>query len=370
MLSLLNLICCTIFLKTGEEITTMEIINSKSGHLIKLYDSKGNLTEKGQKLYDIGMNALLQNKFGVVILSGGQGTRLGTNDPKGMYKIAGKTLFEYHVDKIKSLHPNYKKMIRLLVMTSDHTHDKVVEYFIENEYFDLDVVFFKQDHLPCTYESGEAIQINGEVVISPNGNGNIFKSIRSVDIDDLYAINVVSVDNILSKILNPEFVGAFVDNNLDILSKSVTKLPDENVGVFVKNNGKMEIKEYSEIVCEEADCEGNICNHLFKTSFVQIMGHEELSYHKVVKKIPRDLLKQITNLPSYLEDDRDKENLKCLKYESFIFDCFKFTNKNQVLNVPREDEFAPLKNGLNSSVDNPKTCEEAFEKYKKKRSSK
>lgn len=370
MLSLFNLIGCTIFLKTGDENTTMEIVNSKCGHLIKLYDNEGNLTDKGRRLHDVGMNALLQNKFGVVILSGGQGTRLGTNDPKGMYKIAGKTLFEHHVDKIKALHPNHKNMIRLLIMTSDHTHDKVTEYFKKNGNFDLDVEFFKQDHLPCRYESGEVIQVDDEVVTSPNGNGNIFKCIRNVDIDDLYAINVISVDNILSKILNPEFVGAFVENNLDILSKSITKLPNENVGVFVKNNGKMEIKEYSEIVCDETECEGNICNHLFKTSFVQIMGHEELSYHKAVKKIPKDLLKQITNFPSYIKNEDDKKNLKCFKSECFIFDCFGFTNKNQVLSVPREDEFAPLKNGLDSPVDNPETCEKAFEKYQKKMSSK
>ncbi|KKO75836.1 udp-n-acetylglucosamine pyrophosphorylase [Vairimorpha ceranae] len=330
----------------------MAIINSNSTCLINIYDDTGKLTDLGTEYYKVGNTALSQNKFGVVILSGGQGTRLGCSGPKGLFKICDKSLFEHHIDKIKKL--KYSQNVRLFIMTSDHTDEDVVSYFKSNNNFNLDVVFFKQNSLPCTYKDGSVIKIEDhKVLTAPNGNGDFFKSISKFDLSDLYAINVISVDNVLAEILNPEFVGAFIKSKVDCLSKSVTKLPDENVGIFIKNSGKLEIKEYSEIDKDQEEaCEGNICNHLFKTEFVKMMGLKDLPIHKACKNIPNDIRKAI---------DRPNET-KCLKSELFIFDCFAFTDKNKIFSVPRWKEFAPLKNGMKSEKDNPETCAQAYRK--------
>ncbi|WUR04858.1 putative uridylyltransferase [Vairimorpha necatrix] len=333
----------------------MEIVNSNSPKLIKIYDNEGNLTEQGENYRKLGLSTLSQNKFGVVILSGGQGTRLGCDGPKGLFKICGLTLFEHHIKNIKS--KEYSNMIKLFIMTSDNTHEDVVAYFKSNNNFQLDVVFFKQTSLTCTYENDEVIKINDMVLTAPNGNGDIFNSINKIDLHDIYAINVISVDNILAEILNPEFIGAFIEKKLDILSKSVKKLPNENVGIFTLNNGKIEVKEYSEMDNkEDYECEGNICNHLFRTDFIKSMRDKKLPIHKAIKKIPKNIRDQI-NKP---------EEVICIKKECFIFDAFLFTEKNMVMSVPRDKEFAPLKNSMTSSSDNPETCTNAYkQKYQK-----
>lgn len=40
----------------------------------------------------------------------------------------------------------------------------------------------------------------------------------------------------------------------------------------------------------------------------------------------------------------------------FIFDVFPFATKMSCFEVLRNEEFSPLKNGLDAKVDNPTTC--------------
>lgn len=321
-------------------------------NLISPYKSDYTLTEEAKNLYKIGCTALAYNKFAVVILSGGQGTRLGTSDPKGLFKINDKTLFEYHIEKIKKNIKMYKTNIKLLIMTSEFTHEQIINYFTENENFDLNVNFFKQENSICTFENGEPIKFFDKIVESPNGNGNIFKAIKSVDIDDIYAINVISVDNILANPLDPVFVGAFVDNKYDILNKAIIKKEKENVGVFCNVDGKIKIIEYSESIVKSLQY-ANICNHLFRTEFIKYMGNINLPFHKAYKKISNTDGGNIIN----------PNEPNGYKNESFIFDCFDYTIKNGVMCVPRELEFSPLKNNTNIPFDNPMTCKEAYDEF-------
>ena len=65
---------------------------------------------------------LIQNgQVGVVIVAGGQGSRLGFNGPKGVYPIGavtGSSLFYFHARKVLSVSRKYGKPLPLLIMTS------------------------------------------------------------------------------------------------------------------------------------------------------------------------------------------------------------------------------------------------------------
>jgi UDP-N-acetylglucosamine/UDP-N-acetylgalactosamine diphosphorylase len=110
----------------------------------------------------VGLKAIAENKVAVLLMAGGQGTRLGSTNPKGMYDIAlpsGMSLFEYQAARISRLEKvaaeSYGKApgsvrIRWYVMTSGPTREETEKYFESKGYFGLakeDVIFFEQGEL-------------------------------------------------------------------------------------------------------------------------------------------------------------------------------------------------------------------------------
>lgn len=107
----------------------------------------------------IGLGAIARGEVGVLLMAGGQGTRLGSSAPKGCYDIglpSHKSLFQYQAERIARLQtlaeldnhkPSGSVVIPWYVMTSGPTRRETEAYFKEHSYFGLDpsnVVFFEQ----------------------------------------------------------------------------------------------------------------------------------------------------------------------------------------------------------------------------------
>eukprot|EP00122_Pirum_gemmata_P003974 Pgem_evm1s3599 len=93
------------------------------------------------------MKAMANNEVAVLLLAGGQGTRLGSADPKGMYNVdlpSQKSLFQIQSERIKRLQTLNNCEIPFYIMTSEPTYDKTKGFF-ETE----NVFFFNQNTLPC-----------------------------------------------------------------------------------------------------------------------------------------------------------------------------------------------------------------------------
>ena len=88
-----------------------------------------------------GLEAIAEGKVAVLLMAGGQGTRLGSADPKGCYNIqlpSQKSLFQLQAERIKSLQRvaaakkgkrEEQVRIRWYVMTSAPTHEKTRAFF-------------------------------------------------------------------------------------------------------------------------------------------------------------------------------------------------------------------------------------------------
>lgn len=135
-----------------------------------ILDSK---PEDIEKWYSSGLDLIAENKVAVVLMAGGQGSRLGSSDPKGCYDIglpSKKSLFQIQAERIRKIqklahekagHGEDKKVeIPWYVMTSGPTRKPTQEYFAKNNYFGLEeknVIIFEQGVLPCISNEGKIL---------------------------------------------------------------------------------------------------------------------------------------------------------------------------------------------------------------------
>jgi len=354
---------------------------------IQLNKTNDNATQKDyQNWSNLGNQAIRSNKVGVLLLAGGQGTRLGSSKPKGdlsVGSLSNKTLFKIQMQRLLKIQKlvddgtsdGEKCKIYLYVMTSPATFEAVSEAFKNNQNYGLEddqVKIFNQGLLPCFSNEGKIILKNKySVAMAPDGNGGLWKAIR-VDkiINDMISKNLESihmycVDNVLTKVADPEFIGFCRSKNADCAAKCVTKhQPHEKVGVVCNYNGKPKVVEYSEIdasIAEKIDENdpnelayraGNICNHYFSVKFIEKVCSEEfedqLVHHVAKKKIP------FVDLKSGIECKPESNN--GIKLEKFVFDVFEFSQNFVLFNEERCNEFSPLKNAESTKSDNARTA--------------
>lgn len=115
--------------------------------------------DKEKEWREVGIKAVADGRVGVLLMAGGQGTRLGSSDPKGCYDIglpSHKSLFQYQAERIARLQTVAEEeqgkskgsvIIPWYVMTSGPTRKPTVAFFEKNNYFGLDkknVIFFEQ----------------------------------------------------------------------------------------------------------------------------------------------------------------------------------------------------------------------------------
>ena len=124
-----------------------------------------------------GEQILAQGQVAVLLVAGGQGTRLGFDKPKGMFPIgpvSNKSLFQIHAEKVFALSQRYGRPVPFLVMTSPATHSDTVAFFEENNHFRLpksQVHFFEQGTMPAVDLNTGKLLLEKPGVLFPSPNG-------------------------------------------------------------------------------------------------------------------------------------------------------------------------------------------------------
>lgn len=325
-----------------------------------------------QEFAEEGRRAFGRGEVAFLLVAGGQGTRLGFDDPKGMFLIgpvSNKSLFQIHAEKVLALGERFGMPIPFLVMTSPATDHPTRQYFAHHGYFGLaadDVWFFCQGTMPVLdlAEGRLLLEHPGRLCLSPNGHGGTLTGlVESRLLDRLEArgvrtISYFQVDNPLVNLADYVFLGRHLTERAEISSKVLPKTgPKEKMGNFLLVDNRCSMIEYSDLPDDwafETDDEGrltfwagNPAIHLFDVAFLRQITSEtaRMPWHMARKKVPHLNEHGETVTPS-------KEN--ALKFERFIFDVLPQAERWTVLATPREEEFAPVKNA--EGVDSPATC--------------
>lgn len=97
------------------------------------------------------------------------------------------------------------------------------------------------------------MESQSKMKLAPNGNGALFDTLRQdEDVREWLAqieyLQIVGVDNVINKLLDPIQIGFTHANDLQASLKTCLKRnASEKVGVIAKKDGKYEIVEYSDI---------------------------------------------------------------------------------------------------------------------------
>ena len=316
--------------------------------------------EKNRAKYEAaGLDAVRAGRVGAVLLAGGQGTRLGSDGPKGKYNI-GLTkdmyIFERLICNLMEVTDKAGCFVPLYVMTSDKNNDETIAFFEEKDYFGYPrdfVKFFKQEMAPSVDFDGKLyMEAADSLSLSPNGNGGWFYSmavtgvLKDVKARGVEWLNIFAVDKGRQRIADPVFVGATIDSGCVSGAKVVRKAdPQEKIGVLCLEDGRPSIVEYYEMTDEiinsrEANGElsynfGVILNYLFRVDQLEKIMNDRMPVHVVEKKIP-----YINGSGALIKP----ESPNGYKFELLVLDMIHMFENCLSYEVVRDHEFAPIKN--------------------------
>ncbi|MEN6498688.1 MAG: UTP--glucose-1-phosphate uridylyltransferase, partial [Thermoguttaceae bacterium] len=260
-----------------------------------------------------GEEALRAGEVAVMLVAGGQGTRLGFDAPKGMYPIgpiSKKTLFQIHVERIVAASVRYARRIPLCVMTSPATHEPTLRFFSEHNRFGLpedELRIFCQGTMPAVDAQTGKVLLDQphHIALSPDGHGGMLAALdRSGLLGELRDrgfkhLFYFQVDNPLVQIGNPEFLGYHLLSGSEMTTQVVAKeSPLDRVGNVVRVDGRLHVIEYSDLPNEVAERRkadgsleiwaGSIAVHALSLDFLARVADkaEVLPFHIARKKVP------------------------------------------------------------------------------------
>ena len=318
-----------------------------------------------------GEALLRAGKVAAVTVAGGQGTRLGFDAPKGTYPIgpiSGKSLFQFHAERILATRRRYGAAVPWYIMTSDATDAATREFFENQRCFGLppeDVRSFRQRMMPALDRDFRLVLVaKDQILLSPNGHGGTLLALAETGIlDDMEArgieeISYFQVDNPLVRAADPVFIGLHHIARAQMSSKAIRKRePAEPIGAFVRVGGRLVVAEYSDLTPEQTQQRtgdgrllyglGSPAIHMIRTDFVraETAGGFRLPFHLAEKCSP--CLDRAGRLV-------EPEEKNVYKFETFIFDALRDAERSVILETRREEEFSPVKNA--TGKDSPETC--------------
>lgn len=262
----------------------------------------------------------------ILILAGGQGSRLGFKGPKGCFPILGKTLFEHHMERAEPGLPIY-------IMTSPLNHDETLRYLEQKQNFGREIYCFTQTTVPLLNFEYK------EVGTGPDGNGSVYASLvqsgllEQMEKRGIDTLVLCPIENPLAHATQRKLVAFHRAEKQEVTIQCIARNEGETMGVLVEQEGQLRIAEYFAL-------EGQLLGTpsfsymgqlAFSTSFIRKAAALSLPYHWVQKQ-------------------------GIWKREKLLFDAFEAASRIGALCFSRESCYAPIK-----SLEQLKQTEQALQ---------
>jgi UDP-N-acetylglucosamine/UDP-N-acetylgalactosamine diphosphorylase len=325
-----------------------------------------------------GTAAIRAGGVGALIAAGGQGTRLGFEQPKGMFPIgpvSGRTLFQIFADRLLAINKFYGVRIPLYVMTSAATDAETQAYFQEHDFLGLpeeDVKIFQQGTMPAVDAASGKLLLatKNSLALSPDGHGGTVAALASngcfADLQQrgIEHLSYIQVDNPLAHLCDPVLIGHHLISGSEMTSEVIRKrYPTEKVGNVVSVDGAVQIIEYSDLPESAAELRtaegqlklwaGSIAVHVFDLDFLCRMRDSSvaLPFHRALKSVP------------YIDSEGHEvrpDQANATKFEKFIFDLLPHAANAFVVESLPSQAFAPVKNANGAATDTPALAQAAI----------
>ena len=334
-----------------------------------------------RKAEQTGLAALADGTVGVVLVAGGQGSRLGFDHPKGMYPIgpiSGATLFDILLGKVIATRTRANALVPIYLMTSPATHEETLSYLESEQNFGIpasEIMVFCQGTVPAVDATDGKLLLDSKdsLFLSPDGHGGMLSALRRcAALEDMRQRGIkrlfyFQIDNPLATVCDPTLIGHHIlaqsEYTLQVIAKQE---PEDKVGNVVQLNGKTQIIEYSDLPIEAANLRnpdgslklwaGSIAVHVFDVEFLCRLAAQKdaLPIHYARKKV------------NFVNSDGkvcQPNQPNAIKFEQFIFDLLPAASKTITVEVDPAIAFAPLKNGHGGKTDTAEHVQQQLMKF-------
>lgn len=325
-----------------------------------------------------GSQLLKSGKVGIILVAGGLGTRLGVDQPKGMFPIgplSGRSLFQVLLEKLRAIGRRCSVRIPLFVMTSPATDELTRQFLRDNNNFGLaadDVKIFCQATMWALDDRGEKILLEspGSLFLGPDGHGGMLAaldksgSLAAAQRRGIEHFFYGQIDNPLTQICDEKLLGSHLLAGSEITTQVIRKRhPLERVGNVVSVDNRIQVIEYSDLpddIARQTNPDGtfklwagNLAIHVMAVEFLARCAKrsDALPFHRAHKKVPH-------------LDSRGRsvepEFPNAYRFEKFIFDLLPLARQALVVEVDPAEAFAPVKNANTEKFDTPRTAKAAM----------
>lgn len=310
--------------------------------VLPLLQDPSRVTERTNTLCRVGESMIQERKVGLILLAGGQGSRLGFLGPKGcmpLPKLQKRTLLSIILNKCASLQKTVERPLPIAIMTSRPNHFRIQNYLKEKNFFALSreqITLFQQQSFPLLNMDGNwYIQSPGLLGQGPGGNGAAFGEATSLLLkwkqEGIRWVQVIPIDNPLATPFDPYLLGCHRIDRTDLAILTVKRDSDiTEVGLIGENYGKIYIQEYSNPSLQSHLLFAYI--GIFSCSIdLALKWKNSLRWHAVKKE-------------GFIYQQRGYQKVQTIwKLEKFLFDIFSSSMKHSILLGKKEECFAPIK---------------------------